>query len=142
MVNKRENSQTGVQMNTSLTTTYKHGYEWCVILPQTSINFPGNFIIPSSISLCPCKLKLVQVLTNLVEPWQVGEQRLPPLHEMVPRGQFRETILEEREQCHYLPLRTKIFQTVELYLTNGCGQLLSFLDGIVNVVLHFRRRAP
>ena len=57
----------GVQINTSLTTTYKHGYEWCVILPQTSINFPGNFIIPSSISLCPCKLKIVQVLTNLVE---------------------------------------------------------------------------
>ena len=132
----------GVQMNTLLTTTFKHGYEWCVILPQTSINFPGNFIIPSSISLCPCKLKLVQVLTNLVEPWQVGEQRLPLLHEMVPRGQFRETILEEREQCQYLPLRTKIFQTVEIYLTNGCGQLLSFLDGIVNVVLHFRRRAP
>ena len=54
----------GVQMNTSLTTTYKHGYEWCVILPQTSINFPGNFIIPSFISLCPCKLNIVQVLTN------------------------------------------------------------------------------
>ena len=82
------------------------------------------------------------MLTNLVEPWQVGEQRLPLLHKMVPRGQFRETMLEEREQCQYLPLRTKIFQTVEIYLTNGCGQLLSFLDGIVNVVLHFRRQAP
>ena len=37
------------------------------------------------------------MLTNLVEPWQVGDQRLPLLHEMVLRGQFRETLLEERE---------------------------------------------
>ena len=33
-------------------------------------------------SLCPCKHKIVQVLTNLVEPWQVGDQRLPQLHEI------------------------------------------------------------
>ena len=51
----------GVQMNSSLTTTYKHGYEWCVILLQTSINFQGNFFIPPSISLCPSKHKIVQV---------------------------------------------------------------------------------
>ena len=67
----------------------------------------------------------------------MGNQRLPLLHEMVPRGKFRETILEEREQCQYFPLRTKIFQTVQVHLTNGCGRLLSFLDRIVKVVLTF-----
>ena len=60
---------------------------------------------------------------------------------MVPNGTFRETVLEEKEHVFYLPLRTKIFQTVEIYLTGGCDQRLSFLDGIVNVVLHFRRRS-
>ena len=71
----------------------------------------------------------------------MGDNRLPFLQEVVPNGTFRETLLEEKEHVVYLPFRTKIFQTVEIYLTGGCGQWLSFLDGIVNVVLHFRRRA-
>lgn len=139
---REKTTRPGVQISGSFTTSHKHGYEWCVILPQTTVSFPGSFIIQPPTSLCPCKHKIVQVLTNLVEPWQVGDQRLPLLHEMVPYGKFRETILEEKERCHYLPLRTKTFQTVEIYLTNGIGQLLSFLDGTVNVVLHFRRRTP
>ena len=78
----------GVQMSGSLTTSHKHGDEWCVILPQTTLSFPGNFIIQPPTFLCPCKHKIVQVLTNLVEPWQVGDQRLPLLHEMVPLTPF------------------------------------------------------
>ena len=58
---------------------------------------------------------------------------------MVPLGSFRETLLEEREHIVYLPLRTKIFQTIEIHLTSGYGQTPTFLDGIVSVVLHFRR---
>ena len=58
----------GVQMNVLLTTGYKHGYEWCVILSQTSVSFPENFIIQPPTTFCPCNHKLVQVLTNLVEP--------------------------------------------------------------------------
>lgn len=133
----------GIRLNKdiSLIPIDKFGHDWCVIPPQTSITFPGLFTIPFSLSLCPCKQTLLQVQTNLVEPWQVGDKRLPLLHEMVPNGTFRETVLEEKEHVVYLPLRTKIFQTVEIYLTGGCGQRLSFLDGIVNVVLHFRRRS-
>ena len=133
----------GIRLNKeiSLIPIDKFGHDWCVIPPQTSITFPGLFAIPFSLSLCPCKQTLLQVQTNLVEPWQVGDKRLPLLHEMVPNGTFRETVLEEKEHVVYLPLRTKIFQTVEIYLTGGCGQRLSFLDGIVNVVLHFRRRS-
>jgi len=32
----------GMQMRGSLTTSHKHGYEWCIILPQTTVIFPGN----------------------------------------------------------------------------------------------------
>ena len=112
-------------MNASLTTSHKHAYEWCVILPQTSVSFPENFNIQRPTSLCPCKHKIVQAFTNLVEPWQVGDQRLPLLHEIVPYGKFQETILQEKERCHYLPLRTQTFQTIEIYLTNAIGPLLS-----------------
>ena len=35
----------GVQMSGSFTTSRKHGHEWCVILPQTTVSFPGNFTI-------------------------------------------------------------------------------------------------
>ena len=80
-------------MNGVLTTSQKHGYEWCVILPQMSVTFPRNFTKQPPTSLCPCKHNIVQVLTNLVEPWQVGDQRLPLLHEMAPCGKFREGMM-------------------------------------------------
>ena len=70
----------------------------------------------------------------------MGEEQLHLLHEMAPRGMFGDTIIEEAKHISYFPLRTKIFQTIEIYLTTGCGQLLSFQGGIVNVTLHFRRR--
>ena len=35
----------------------------------------------------------VQVLTNLLEPWQVGDQSLPLLHELVRREHFQETTM-------------------------------------------------
>ena len=34
----------------------------------------------------------LHVPTNLVEPWEVGDKRLPLLHAMVPNGNFRETL--------------------------------------------------
>lgn len=110
------------------------------ILPAgTSITYPGIYILSPSLSLCSCKQRLVQVQTNLVEPWQVGDKRLPLLHEMIPLGNFRETLRKEREHIVYLPLRTKIFQTI--YLRSGYGQTRAFLDGIGSIVLHFRRRS-
>ena len=36
----------GVQMSGSFTTSHKHGHIWCVILPQTTVSFPGNFTQP------------------------------------------------------------------------------------------------
>ena len=131
-------STMGLKINPSLTPNY--GYEWCVLPLGTSITFSGTFVIPLTVSLCHCKHSIVQVQTNQIEPRQVGEKRLHLLHEMVPRGLFRETVLEEPKHIHYLPLRTKTFQTIDIYLTSGCGQLLSFQGGIVNVTLHFRRR--
>ena len=97
--------------------------------PNVTITFPGRFTIPSSVLHCPCKHKAIQVQANLVEPWQVVDKRLALLHEMVPGGMVRETILEEREHLYYLPLRTKTFQTVKIliYLTNGCGLSCHFL---------------
>ena len=81
----------------------------------------------------------MQVQTSLIEPSQVGEKRLQLLHKMVPHGLFRETLMEEPGRFNYFPLRAKTFQTIEISLTSGCGQLLSFQGGIVNVTLHFRR---
>ena len=128
----------GLKMNPRMVPNY--GYEWCVLPLHTSITFPGTFLIPLTVSLCRCKHRVVQVQTNLIESRQVGEKRLSLLHEMVPHGLFRETIMEEPEHVIYLPLRTKTFQTIDIYLTSGCDQPISFQGGTVNVVLHFRRR--
>ena len=113
-------------------------YQWCVLPRRSSITFSGTFLIPSRVSLCHCKV--VQVQSSLIEPRQVGEKRLQLSHEMVPHGLFRETLMEEPGRVNYFPLRAKIFQTIDIYLTSGRGQLLSFQGGIVTVTLHFRRR--
>lgn len=66
-------------------------YQWCVLPRRSSITFSGTFLIPSSVSLCRCRHRVVQVQTNLIEPRQVGEKRLQLLHEMIPHSLFRET---------------------------------------------------
>lgn len=73
---------------------------------------------------------------------QISDKRLPLLHEMVSNGKRWETLLEKKQHVLNLPLRTKKFQTIEIYLTGGCGELISFLDGIVNMELHFHRQRP
>ena len=68
-------------------------YHWCILPRQSSISFSGTFVVPSSVSLCRCRYKVEQVQTNLIELRQVGEKRLQLLHEMVPNGLFRETLM-------------------------------------------------
>ena len=123
----------GVKMNPSLVNDF--GYTWCVLPIRNSITFRGTYEIPQTVSLCRCKHRVVRVHTNLIEPWQVGDTRLSLLHEMVPHGSFRQTVMEQPEH-----MRTKTFQTIDIYLTSGCGQPVSFQGGRVNVVLLFWRR--
>ena len=130
-----------VRLNASLTSERKYGHYWFILPAGTSITYPGIYTFPPAISLCSCKQRLVQVQSNLVEPWQVGDKRLPLLLDMIPIGSFRETLLEEREHIVYLPSRAKIFQIIEIYLTSGYGQTPAFLDGIVSVVLHLSCRS-
>ena len=108
----------GVRLNASLTSERNYGHDWFILPAETSITYPGIYTFRPSLSLCSCKQRLVHVKTNLLKPWQVGDRRLPLLHEIVPLGSFRETLLEEREHIVYLPLRTKIFQTIR-NLFNG-----------------------
>ena len=128
-----------LKIHSSLRSMPGSEYQWCVLPRRSSITFSGTFLIPSGVSLCHCRHKVVQVHTSLIEPRQVGEKRLQLLHEIVPHGLFRETLMEEPRRFNYFPLRAKTFQTIDIYLASGCGQLLSFQGGIVNVTLHFRR---
>ena len=77
-----------VRLNAALTLERKYGHDWFILPAGTSITYPGIYIFPPSLSLCSCKQRLVQVQTNLVEPWQVGDKRLPLLHEMIPLGEW------------------------------------------------------
>ena len=135
----RQSALYELKIQSSVRTMPGSEYQWCVLPRRSSVTFSGTFLIPSGVSLCRCRHKVVQVQTNLIEPRQVDEKRLKLLHEMVPHGLFRETLMEEPGRFNYFPLRAKTFQTIEISLTSGCGQLLSFQGGIVNVTLHFRR---
>ena len=136
----RQNALFGLKIYSTLDQTPTYGYEWCTLPLRYSFTFPGTFLIPLTVSLCQCTHRVVQVQTNLTETCQVGEEQLHLLHEMVPQGMFGDTIIEEAKHISYFPLRTKIFQTIEISLTSGCSKLLSFQGRIVNATLHFRRR--
>ena len=113
----RQSDLYGLKIHSSSKAMPELEYQWCILPRRSSFAFSGTFLIPSSVSLCQCRHKVVQVQTSLIGPLQVGEKRLQVWHEMVPHGLFRETLMKEPGRINY------------------------FASGVLRVTLHFRRRA-
>ena len=72
----------------------------------------------------------------------VGNVRVPLLRSFPLTGKKSGSTNESFTRLQYVPLKTSIFDTIEIELRTELGNLLDFNFGYTNCVLHFRRAAP
>ena len=81
--------------------------------------------------------------TNMVSPQLVGDAYVPLLKIIgINKQRYGEVVSKEYNSPHYLPVETKEFDTVEVYITDDTGTPFSFAWGKVIAKVHFRRVAP
>ena len=81
------------------------------------------------------------VYCSIIEESIVGDSRVPLLRSFPLSGKAG-SINESFNRIYYAPLKTLIFDNIEIELRNEVGQLIQFQYGHSNCVLHFRRVAP
>lgn len=83
------------------------------------------------------------VYCNLIQPSLVGDAMVPNLRAvLLPQhsAEQNEFVSTPFSPINYYPMALKSFHTVEIELRNNAGQKVPFVYGIVNVILHCRRR--
>lgn len=83
------------------------------------------------------------VYTNIAAPQLVGDAYVPLLKIVdMEQNTQGDVINREYSAPHYIPLETKQFDTIEMYITADTGKRLSFEWGKVIAKVHFRRSTP
>jgi len=81
----------------------------------------------------------IYVYTDIVENLVVGDSRAPLLRIVEAEGDYGDVLYQSFEIPHYIPVRKKRFDTIELDIRDVFGEPLSFESGALVVTLHFRR---
>ena len=78
---------------------------------------------------------------DLVKHNFVGDSftQLIRIVEVPPKSKFRDQILFNYINIHYMPLQQTEFDTIELHLKDDLGETIPFLFGRVIVCLHFKK---
>ncbi|KAK6189083.1 hypothetical protein SNE40_005126 [Patella caerulea] len=78
---------------------------------------------------------LFYIYTDIIEPQTVGDVKATLL-DVIPSRR----LYHRPARIHYLPLKYSRLSSIGLYIRNGMGKAVPFLDGKVVTQLHFRRR--
>ena len=70
----------------------------------------------------------------------VGNTRAPLLRIVNVEGNPGETITKLYDSPHYIPLKQKLVDTIEMDIRDDTGRAIPFVSGKVIVKLHFRKR--
>jgi len=84
---------------------------------------------------------VLMVYTDIVEPQLVGDVLAPLLRVVRVRGRDGETISEQYNRPHYLPVNRKMIETLEIVIRTHMGCLTPFERGRSYVKLHFRQKS-
>jgi len=84
---------------------------------------------------------VLMVYTDIVEPQLVGDVLAPLLRVVRVKGQDGETVSEQYDRPHYLPVNRKMIETLEIVIRTHRGCLTPFERGRSYVKLHFRQRS-
>lgn len=82
------------------------------------------------------------VYCSIVEPVVVGDVRAPLLRVVNIGGKEGASVSRIYQNIQYVPIQTRQFDTIEIYLRSDTGEKISFERGKVVTILHFRRRRP
>ena len=85
-------------------------------------------------------LTCLYVYSSIVESQLVGDMKAPLLRVIPVNGQFGHTQTVRYDNIYYLPLSQNWIDTVEVYIRDDIGRLVSFNTGRVTIVLHFRKK--
>ncbi len=78
--------------------------------------------------------------TNIIDHHMVGDTRAPLLRIVNVEGESGETITKVYDSPHYVPLKQKLVDMIEMDIRDDTGRPIPFVSGKVIVKLHFRKR--
>ena len=82
------------------------------------------------------------IYSNIVEYHTVGDTRAPLLRIVNVDGSYGETVTKIYDSPHYMPLKHKLVDMIEIDIRDDTGKAIPFVSGRVIVKLHFRRKPP
>lgn len=80
------------------------------------------------------------VYTNIVEDQIVGNVKVPLLRIVKVTGNYGSVQTLDYTNIHYIPLKQKFIDTIEVSVRDDTGNKIQFTRGRVIVKVHFRRR--
>ena len=83
-------------------------------------------------------LQRLYVYTDVIENTLVGDAEVPLLRVVETHGKFEEVIHQSFALPSYVPLRKKSFDSIEIDIKDVYDNPVSFENGVVVVMLHFR----
>ena len=93
---------------------------------------------PRVINLRP--VQSMFIYTDIIEYNVVGDIRAPLLRIVNVDGEYGQTVTKTFVAPHYVPLKQKAVNTIEIDIRDDTGRFIPFMDGKVVAKLHFRRR--
>ena len=79
----------------------------------------------------------VYICSSLCDTSYVGDSELPVLRQICLHGNKRERKFVF-PQCHYVPVKVKDIQNIDIYIKDRNSELASFITGPVIVTLHLK----
>ena len=81
------------------------------------------------------------VYCSICEPQIVGDAYVHLLRTVILTGQNGDIVNNTFDSPHYVPVNTKVFDTIEVNIKNDLNESVSFTTGKLICKLHFRQKA-
>ncbi len=108
-----------------------------VLIPVKSYSYTGT-------NVCDMQREFysMYVYCDVVEHSAVGDAMAPLLRPVNVAGKEGTMVNKIFEPVQYIPVGRKVFETLEVYITDDLGRPIKFQRGRVIVTLHFRMKRP
>lgn len=108
---------------------------------EDGCNLTGINLAPRTVDVHP--FHSLFVYTNIIQYSTVGDVRAPLLRIVNVEGNYGDIVAKIYDNPHYVPLKQKMIDTIEIDIRDDTGESIPFINGRVIIKLHFRQqRSP